>query len=86
MAGMKEAIIYFRVTEEEKVALERAARKEGRTVSNFVRRHLLLDLMMAWDHTAMTEIRREIEEGTVAELEGRFKAEEKKKEREKKRA
>jgi hypothetical protein len=78
--------VYVRVSDEEFVAIERAARKEGRSVSNWIRRHLLLDLMMLWDHTAMTEIRRRIEEGTVAELEGRFNAEEEKERRGKKRA
>lgn len=78
---VKEKILAFRVSDEELVAIERAARKEGRTISNFVRRHLLLDLMMVWDHTAMTEIRRRIEEATVAELEERFRAKDEKRKR-----
>lgn len=69
MAGMTRVRqVFFRVNEEEYAALERAARKDRRTVSDFVRNVLMLDLMLDFDHTFMTEVRnqvrRRIEEGT----------------------
>lgn len=61
MAGMlRERQIGFRVSEEEWGALERAARKDRRIVSDFIRDALLLDLMLDFDHTFMTEVRRQI--------------------------
>jgi len=65
MAGMlklRERNVAFRVSEDEWVALERAARKDRRTVSDFIREGLLLDLMLVFDHTFMTEVRRQIRE------------------------
>lgn len=69
MAGMTRVRqVFFRVNEEEYAALERAARKDRRTVSDFVRNVLMLDLMLDFDHTFMTDVRnqvrRRIEEGT----------------------
>jgi hypothetical protein len=63
MAGMsRERNVAFKVSDEEWVALERAARKDRRTVSSFIRDALLIDLMLVFDHTFMTEVRRQIRE------------------------
>jgi hypothetical protein len=64
MAGMKfmtkDRHVAFRITEEEYVALERAAHKDRRSMGDFVRQALMLDLMLEYDHTFMTEVRRQI--------------------------
>ena len=61
MANMtKDRMVAFRVTDEEYNALERAAGKERRSVGNFVREGLMLDLMLDFDHTFMSEVRRQI--------------------------
>jgi len=63
MAGMaRERQIGVRVNEEEWVALERAARKDRRPVSDFIREAMMLDLMLVFDHTFMTEVRRQLRE------------------------
>jgi len=54
--------VFFRINEDEYVALERAARKDRRTVSDFIRDVLMLDLMLVFDHTFMTEVRRQVRE------------------------
>jgi len=54
--------IGVRVNDEEMVALERASRKDRRTVSDFIRDAMMLDLMLVFDHTFMTEVRRQIRE------------------------
>lgn len=61
MRGMgRERQVQFRMSEDEYVALERAARKERRTVSDFVREAIMIDLMMEFDHTFMSEVRRQM--------------------------
>lgn len=52
--------VAFRVSEEEWVALERAARKDRRTVSDFIREVLMVDLMLHYDHSYMSEVRRQV--------------------------
>jgi hypothetical protein len=52
--------VAFRVSEEEWTALERAARKDRRTVSDFIREVLMVDLMLVFDHTFMSEVRRQV--------------------------
>lgn len=56
----RERQVAFRTTEEEYVALERAARKDRRSVGDFIRQALMLDLMLDFDHTFMSEVRRQI--------------------------
>lgn len=56
----REITIGFRVNEEEAAAIERAARKDRRNVSDFVRDAIMLDLMMEFDHTFMAEVRRRL--------------------------
>lgn len=63
MASMsRERMVGFKVNEEEWNALERAAQKDRRNVSNFIRDALMLDLMLDFDHTFMTEVRRQVRE------------------------
>jgi hypothetical protein len=69
MMGMsRERNVAFKVNEDEWVVLERAAHKDRRTISSFIRDALLLDLMVDFDHTFMTEVRRQIRQ-RVAEHE-----------------
>lgn len=56
----RERQIALRMTEEEYIALERAARKDRRTVSDFIREAIMLDLMLVFDHTFMSEVRRQL--------------------------
>lgn len=49
-----------RLNDEEWVAVERAARKDRRAMSDFIRDAMMLDLMLVFDHTFMTEVRRQI--------------------------
>jgi hypothetical protein len=58
----RERNVAFKVNDEEWNVLERAAIKDRRTVSSFIRDALLLDLMLDFDHTFMTEVRRQIRE------------------------
>lgn len=63
MASMsRERNVAFKVNDEEWNVLERAAMKDRRTVSSFIRDALLLDLMLDFDHTFMNEVRRQIRE------------------------
>lgn len=55
-------MVAFKVNEDEWVSLERAAMKDRRTVSSFIRDALLLDLMLDFDHVFMTEVRRQVRE------------------------
>jgi len=57
---LRERNVGFLVNAEEWAALERAAKKDRRTVSSFIRDALLLDLMLDYDHAFMTEVRRQI--------------------------
>jgi hypothetical protein len=61
--------ITIRVTEEEATLIERAARKEGLAVSEYLRKCILLEQMKEWDHTAMRVIRARIEADVKAALE-----------------
>lgn len=61
MAGMtRDRQIGVRLNDEEWVAVERAARKDRRAMSDFIRDAMMLDLMLVFDHTFMTEVRRQI--------------------------
>ena len=60
MLKLRERNVGFLVNAEEWAALERAAKKDRRTVSSFIRDALLLDLMLDFDHTFMTEVRHQI--------------------------
>lgn len=63
MASMtRDRMVNFKVNDDEWVVLERAATKDRRSVSNYIRDALLLDLMVDFDHTFMTEVRRQIRE------------------------
>lgn len=52
--------VAVRFTDEEYIALERAARKDRRTVSDFIREGVMIDLMLVYDHTFMREVRRQL--------------------------
>jgi hypothetical protein len=68
-AMTRERMVNFRVTEEEFVALERAARKEKMTMSEWLRKVIMVEHMMEWDHTAMRVVRQKIERDIRAALE-----------------
>jgi uncharacterized protein (DUF1778 family) len=59
---VRETAVYIRVTDEEKGALERAARKEELSLSAFLRRALMIERYLVWDATAMRELRRRVED------------------------
>lgn len=66
MVGMsRERSVAFKVNENEWSVLERAAHNDRRTMSSFIRDALLLDLMVGFDHTFMTEVRRQIRQRVV---------------------
>jgi uncharacterized protein (DUF1778 family) len=60
MMKLRDERITFRVTSEELVAIERAARKDRRPVGDFVREAMMVDLMLVYDHTFMSEVRRQL--------------------------
>jgi uncharacterized protein (DUF1778 family) len=75
MAGMvRNTNMVFRVTEEEKEAIERAARKEKMNVSDWLRKVVMVEHMMEWDHRAMMAVRNKVEADIRAALEEHFEA------------